>query len=69
MYAYFNANGPVLMASMMDPRKPLPRPVPDVTTDSAVFDYSTWDMAVATQALAYINPEVRSSQTHSGCSG
>jgi hypothetical protein len=58
MWAYFNANGPALMASMMDPRKPLPPPVPDVTTDSAVFDYSTWDVAVATESLAYIDPEV-----------
>ena len=56
--AYFAANGPALMASMLDPRQPLPVPVPDVTTDSAVFDYSTWDVAVATQSLAYIDPDV-----------
>jgi hypothetical protein len=49
---------PALMASMMDPRQPVPLPVPDATTDSAVFDYSTWDVAVATQSLAYIDPEV-----------
>ena len=58
MIDYFNANGPALMASMLDPRKPMPAPVPDVTTDSAVFDYSTWDVAVATESLAYIDPEV-----------
>jgi len=58
LLAYFNANGPALMASMMDPRQPVPLPVPDATTDSAVFDYSTWDVAVATQSLAYIDPEV-----------
>ena len=58
MIDYFNANGPALMASMLDPRKPMPVPVPDVTTDSAVFDYSTWDVAVATESLAYIDPEV-----------
>ena len=58
LLAYLNANGPALMASMMDPRQPVPLPVPDVTTDSAVFDYSTWDVAVATQSLAYIDPEV-----------
>jgi hypothetical protein len=56
--AYFAANGAGLMASMLDPRTPLPLPVPDVTTDSAVFDYSTWDVAVATQSLAYIDPDV-----------
>ena len=56
--AYFAANGPALMASLVDPRQQLPLPVPDVTTDSAVFDYSTWDVAVATQSLAYIEPDV-----------
>src|SRR5688500_9941125 len=45
--AYFNTNGPALMASMLDPRKPLPLPVPDIVTDSAVFDYSAWDVALA----------------------
>jgi len=58
MNAYFIANGPALMASMLDPRKPMPVPVPDTTTDSAVFDYSTWDVAVATESLAHIDPDV-----------
>jgi hypothetical protein len=58
LYDYFAANGPALMASMLDPRKPLPQPVPDIVTDSAVFDYSTWDVAVATESLAYIDSEV-----------
>ena len=58
MFDYFNANGPALMASMVDPRKPLPRPVPDIVTDSAVFDYSAWDVALATESLAHIDPEL-----------
>src|SRR5215216_2270332 len=49
--AYFNTNGPALMAAMLDVRKPLPLPVPDIITDSAVFDYSAWDVALATQSL------------------
>ena len=58
MEAYFVANGPALMATMLDPRKPLPQPVPNTVLDSAVFDYSTWDVAVATESLAYIDPGV-----------
>jgi hypothetical protein len=55
---YFAAHGPALMASMLDPRKPIPGPVPDIVTDSAVFDYSAWDVALATESLAYIDPEL-----------
>lgn len=36
MRAYLKANGPALMAHMADPTKPIPVPVPDNTTDSAV---------------------------------
>jgi hypothetical protein len=56
MIAYLNANGPALVASMLDPRKLLPGPYPDTVTDSAVFDYSAWDVALATESLAYIDP-------------
>ena len=56
--AYFNTHGAALMAAMLDPRKGLPLPVPDVVTDSAVFDYSAWDVALATESLAYIDPEL-----------
>jgi hypothetical protein len=58
MIDYFSAPGPALMASMLDPRKPMPTPVPNAVIDSAVFDYSTWDVAVATESLAYIDPDV-----------
>jgi hypothetical protein len=54
---YFAANGPALMAAMSDPSKPLPA-LPDIVTDSAVFDYSAWDVALATESLAYIDPEL-----------
>ena len=58
MNDYFNANGPALMAAMLDPRQPLPLPVPDTVTDSAVFDFSAWDVALATESLAHIDPEL-----------
>ena len=58
MNDYFNANGPALIAAMMDPRQPLPLPVPDTVTDSAVFDFSAWDVALATESLAYIDPQL-----------
>ena len=53
---YFTANGPALMAASLDPRNPLPLPVPDIVTDSAVFDFSAWDVALATESLAHIDP-------------
>ena len=56
--AYLKANAPVLMAHMGDPTKPIPMPVPDNTTDSAGFGYAAWDVALATQSLAYIDPEL-----------
>ena len=58
MNDYFSANGPALMAAMLDPRTPLPLPIPDTVTDSAVFDFSAWDVALATESLAHIDPEL-----------
>src|SRR5688572_3640275 len=58
MSDYFSANGPALMAAMLDPRKPLPLPIPDIVTDSAIFDFSAWDVALATESLAHIDPEL-----------
>lgn len=52
--AYFQAHWPELQAHSANPLKPLPTPLPDTETDSAGFDYSAWDMALATQSLAYI---------------
>ena len=43
---------------MLDVRRPLPLPLPDIITDSAVFDYSAWDVALATESLAYIDPQL-----------
>ena len=58
MGAYFDANGAALQAHAVDPTKPLPTPLPDNVIDSAGFDYSAWDVALATESLAYIDPEL-----------
>jgi hypothetical protein len=58
MLAYLQANAPALMAHMQDPTKSIPTPVPDNTIDSAGFNYSAWDVALATESLAYIDPEL-----------
>jgi hypothetical protein len=57
LLAYFKASGPALLAHMLDPSKPLPE-APDNVIDSAGFDYSAWDVALATESLAYIDPEL-----------
>ena len=48
------ASAPAESASVI----PAPTPVPDNTIDSAGFDYSAWDVALATESLAYIDPEL-----------
>jgi hypothetical protein len=55
---YFTEHRAALMAHQADPRQPLPQPVPDMTTDSAGVAYAAWDVALATQALAYIDPDL-----------
>jgi len=61
--AYFAAHGNELNAHLVDPRKPIPGPVPDNVTDSAGFDYSAWDLALATQSLSYIDPDLVASMS------
>jgi hypothetical protein len=56
--AYFNAHSTELLAHLVDLRKPIPSPVPDNVTDSAGFNYAAWDLALATQSLAYIDPDL-----------
>ena len=58
MRAYISANSPGLLAHMGDPTKPIPAGLPDNTTDAAGFGYAAWDVALATQSLAYIDPEL-----------
>ena len=45
-------------AALLDLRQPLPQPVPDMSTDSAGVAYAAWDVALATQSLAYIDPDL-----------
>jgi hypothetical protein len=55
---YFTEHRAALMANQIDPRQPLPQPVPGMTTDSAGVAYAAWDVALATQSLAYIDPDL-----------
>jgi hypothetical protein len=61
--AYLEAHNRELLAHIVDPTKPIPSPVPDNVTDSAGFVYSAWDVALATQSLAYIDPELVASMS------
>jgi len=63
LQAYFAAHGKELTAHLVDPRQPIPTAVPDTVTDSAGFLYSAWDVALATQSLAYIDPELVASMS------
>jgi hypothetical protein len=63
MEAYLTDNNKALMESLADPRKALPQPIPNNITDSAGFDYSAWETALATQSLAYINPDLVASMS------
>jgi hypothetical protein len=45
-------------AARFEARQPLPQPVPDMATDSAGVAYAAWDVALATQSLAYIDPDL-----------
>jgi len=51
---YFAENAKTLVEG----RQPLPQPVPDMTTDSAGVAYAAWDVALATQSLAYIDADL-----------
>jgi len=55
---YFLDHDAELTAALLDARKPLPQPIPDIVTDSAGVAYSAWDVALATQSLAYIDPDL-----------
>jgi hypothetical protein len=61
--AYFRAHSSELLDHIVDQRKPMPTPVPDTVTDSAGLDFSAWDFALATQSLAYIDPELVASMS------
>jgi hypothetical protein len=61
--AYFAAHNQELIAHSSDLTKPIPTPIPDNVTDSALFDYSAWELALATQSLAYIDPALVASMS------
>jgi hypothetical protein len=41
----------------------MPLPLPDNETDSAGVDFAAWDFALATQSLAYIEPDLVASMS------
>jgi hypothetical protein len=55
---YFAEHQEALATNLVDPRRPLPQPIPDMVTDSAGVAYAAWDVALATQSLAYIDPDL-----------
>ena len=55
---YFDEHQAALAANLVDPRTPLPQPVPDMVTDSAGVAYAAWDVALATQSLAHLDPDL-----------
>ena len=64
MQAYFDAHRVELRAHAADPKVPLPVPIPDTSTDPAFFEYSAWDLALATQSLAHMDADLASSISH-----
>ena len=58
LQAYFGAHANALGAHLVDPRSPIPVPLPDIVTDSAGVDFGAWDFALATQALANIDADL-----------
>jgi hypothetical protein len=64
MQAYFAAHQAQLFAHEADPKVRIPGPVPDTSTDPAFFEYSAWDVALATQSLAHMDPDLAFSISH-----
>jgi hypothetical protein len=50
--------GAEFAAHFADRAKPLPVPIPSTVTDSAGVDFAAWDVALATQSLAHIDPQL-----------
>lgn len=63
LHSYLRSNNAALVAHMIDRAKPIPLPLPRTITDSAGVDFSAWDFALATQSLAYIEPDLVASMS------
>ena len=63
LQAYLTAHTGEIVAHMVDVAKPIPMPIPDNETDAAGVDFAAWDFALATQSLAYIDPDLVASMS------
>jgi hypothetical protein len=63
LVTYMRENNAALTAHMIDRAKPIPYPLPRTITGSADVDFSAWDFALATQSLAYIDPDLVASMS------
>lgn len=62
--AYVTQHRAELTAHAADPRSPLPGPLPDTATDPAFLEYAAWDVALATQSLAYLDADLAVAIAH-----
>ncbi|MEO8482248.1 MAG: hypothetical protein ABI634_08570 [Acidobacteriota bacterium] len=63
---YLRSHNAQLAARMKDPSLPIPDEgaLADLSTDPAFFEYSAWDVALATQSLAYIDQDLAVAIAH-----
>jgi hypothetical protein len=58
---YLTTHGKELQSNLVNPAAPPPQPAPSTATYPPAFQYSAWDVALATQALAYMDPDLAAS--------
>ncbi len=64
LQAYVSQHRAALAAHAADPRSPIPTPLPDTATDPAFLEYAAWDVALATQSLAYLDGDLAGAIAH-----
>jgi hypothetical protein len=64
LQTYFAAHRATIVAHAADPRVPLQEPLPDTATDPAFLEYAAWDVALATQSLAHLDPDLAVAIAH-----
>lgn len=64
MQGYFAAHQAEFRAREINPKVPIPQPVPNNSTDPAFFEYAAWDLALATQSLAHMDQDLAFAIAH-----